>query len=219
MRALDEYPGRRTEVGDVPAMHREARTWLRKHGEALMRRLGVREGDVVLDFGCRDGRYAVPAARVVGPEGFVHALDKDRKALTGVRQIARKQGLANLRARAISNGRLVPLPQPAPDVALLFDVLHGGYFPKAGQRKALLAQLYRVLRPGGLLVCYLTHVKQFGLTFGVLLGEIRATGFRLKNESRRRLVHDDNLVRGRVLRFRKPRRRPRDAQRRPRRSP
>jgi predicted methyltransferase len=200
-------------------MRRDARKWLRRRGEALMRRLGVRARHIVLDFGCRDGRYAVPAARVVGPEGFVYALDKDRKALTTVRRSARKQGLANLQARTVSNGRFVPTLRPAADVVLLFDVLHGGYFPKSDRRRALLAQLYEVLKPGGFLVCYLTHVKQFGLTFRVLLSEIRAAGFRLKNESRRRLVHDDDLVRGRVLRFRKPRRRPRDAQRRPRRSP
>jgi precorrin-6B methylase 2 len=172
-----------------------------------MRRLGVQKGDTVLDFGCRDGRYALPAAHVVGSQGFVYAVDKDREALAKLRRAIHKQKLANVQARRVSNGRFLPQLEAAVDVVLLFDVLHGGYFPETERRRALLARLYEALRPGGLLVCYLTHVRQFGLTFRTLLGEIRGAGFRLKHESRRRLVHDDRLVRGKVFAFRKPGRR------------
>ena len=199
-------------------MSKEVDNWLKDGAEDFLRRIGLGEGNRVLDFGARDGAYSVPAVRVVGTAGRVYAADKDRQALRKTRQHAHKAGITNLRTVHVSEEGPIPVPKGSVDVVLLYDILHGGYFPEAAQRVRLLRRLRRTLKPGGILSCYLTHVRQFGLTFRELLAEVRSAGFVLEGESRRTLVHDDRLVRGRVFRFRKPRRQPRSANRKSERS-
>jgi len=199
-------------------MSKEVDNWLKDGAEDFLRRIGLGEGDRVLDFGTRDGAYSIPAVRVVGEGGRVFALDKDRKAVRKIRRRARKAGITNLRAVHVSGEGPIPVPKGSVDVVLLYDILHGGYFPEAAQRVRLLRRLRRTLKPGGVLSCYLTHVRQFGLTFRELLAEVRSAGFVLEGESRRTLVHDEEIVRGRVFRFRKPRRQPRSGNRKSERS-
>jgi ubiquinone/menaquinone biosynthesis C-methylase UbiE len=40
-----------------------------------LKKAGVKEGQVIVDLGCGIGRFAFLAARIVGPEGKVYALD------------------------------------------------------------------------------------------------------------------------------------------------
>ena len=187
-------------------MSRKVDNWLKDKAEGFLRRIGLHDRDRVLDFGARNGAYAVPAARVVGKTGRVYAADKDKGALRKAKRRARSAGIENLHTVHVPDGGPIPVPKGGVDVVLLYDILHGGYFAEAAQRVRLLRRLRRMLKPGGVLSCYLTHVRQFGLTYRKLLGEIRSAGFVLEGESRRTLVHDDRLVRGRVFRFRKPRR-------------
>jgi tRNA A58 N-methylase Trm61 len=159
-----------------------------------------------LDFGCREGRYTVPAAGAVGPNGFVYAVDKDAESLRNLRRKIRELAIGNVRvSRAAGSGRLT-VPRSIADVVLLYDVLHGGYFPDARQRVELVQHIYTATRPGGMLSCYPTHVKQYGLTFRQLHEEVGSAGFRLEGEARRTLVHSDRVVRGWVFKYRKPRR-------------
>jgi len=181
----------------------DAESWLHSHGEAFLSRVGVRQGQCVLDFGCRYGQYALPAARVVGPYGCVYAVDKDAQALRTLRQKIRELKIANIYVSRVTRSARLPVPPETADVALVYDVLHGGYFPEAEQRVRLLDQVQAALKPGGLLSCYLTHVKRYGLTFRQLHREIGSAGFRLEGRARRRLVHDEKLVRGWIFRYRK----------------
>ena len=179
--------------------------WLRRRGEGFLREVGVGRGQSVLDFGCGEGKYAIPVARIVGKRGRVYAVDKDRKKLSGLMRTARKEGLGNVVPVYAVNGRRVPVRGARIDLVLLYDVLHRGYLPEQSQRAAALREIYRTLKPGGVLSCYPTHLKKYGMTFERVLKEVRRTGFRLKGESRRTLVHDGNVARGRVFRFVKPR--------------
>jgi ubiquinone/menaquinone biosynthesis C-methylase UbiE len=187
-------------------MSRKVDNWLKDKADGFLRRIGLCEGDRVLDFGARNGAYAVPAACVVGKTGRVYAADKDKGALQKTKRRARRVGIENLHAVHVPDGGAIPVLKESVDVVLLYDTLHRGYFPEAAQRVRLLRRLRRTLKPGGVLSCHLTHVKQFGLTYRQLLGEIRSAGFVLEGESQRTLVHKDRLVRGWVFRFRKPRR-------------
>jgi len=46
-------------------MEINVKEWLNKEGEAFLEDIGIKKGDVVLDFGCGAGHYAIPAAKVV----------------------------------------------------------------------------------------------------------------------------------------------------------
>lgn len=182
-------------------MSPEAQAWLDRKAVRFLKRAGLKTGQTVLDFGCNKGNYVGPAAKVVGTSGKVYALDKDGNALKEVSRVLQETGLHNAKCLQVAEDAPVPLPPCSVRVVLLYDVLHRGYFPEAQQRLAILRSVYAVLKSGGLLSLYPTHLKKYGMSFERVLGEVKATGFRLRNEARRRLVHDGNLVRGRVFSF------------------
>lgn len=70
--------------------------WFDGKGEEVLRKIGVRKGQTVLDFGCGRGNYAIPAARIVGEEGRVYALDKDQRALDELMQRVERERLRNV---------------------------------------------------------------------------------------------------------------------------
>jgi ubiquinone/menaquinone biosynthesis C-methylase UbiE len=182
--------------------------WLEASGERLLSKVGVAEGQCVLDFGCGSGHYTIPAARVVGRRGVVYAVDKDKERLEELRVKAASRGLSNIRRLRTAEDAQIRLADCCVDVALLYDVLHPGYLPEEDDRKRVLLELHRVLKRDGLLSCYPTHLKRYGMTFRRLRGEFRAAGFHAAGHGHRRLlVHDGQVVRGLLLRFRK--RRPR----------
>jgi len=184
-------------------MEQDAREWLTSRAAAFLRRAGLEEGQTVLDFGCNEGNYAAPAARVVGEAGRVYALDKDAEAVQALREASRQKGLDNVECLRVAEDGRLPLPAGSVDAVLLYDVLHRGYFPERERRMKALGRIYRVLRPKGVLSFYPTHLKKFGMTFERALAEVRAVGFKLIGVSRRRLVHNGHLTRGRLFTFRK----------------
>jgi len=62
----------------------------------VLERIRIRRGQSVLDFGCGSGTYTIPAAKIVGEQGRVYALDKDKEALDELMQKAESTGLRNI---------------------------------------------------------------------------------------------------------------------------
>jgi len=177
--------------------------WLAGKGSGFLKRVGVRPGQTVLDFGCSRGNYAKPAAEVAGPTGKVYAVDKDGEALNSLEQTIAEREIRNVECLRLSENDEIPLPECAVDTALLYDVLHGGYFPQTDQRMRVLRSIHRVLKPRGLLSLYPTHLKTYGLTFDKLIGEVKEAGFSLRGEAYRKLLHSGHFTRGHVFSFAK----------------
>ena len=72
----------------------ERRQW--QDPEKILSSLGVAPGMVFIDVGCGDGYFALPAARRVGPQGKVYAVDIDASAIQRLRQQAAREGLDHL---------------------------------------------------------------------------------------------------------------------------
>jgi len=178
----------------------DVQIWCEATGRRVLRRIGVSEGDTVADFGCREGRYAIPAARIVGRSGRVYAIDRDRSPLTQLEERAQSYGLTNIRTifADFSHGAL-PFAPASLDFVLLFDVLHTVFFPESAQRVALLRRVREILKLRGSLAVYPTHGAQYGPTRRQLEIDIHEAGFHEVDRSRRRLLHDGQLVRGWVL--------------------
>jgi len=113
-----------------------------KKAEVLL--TGAKRGDVILDYGCGIGFNTIPAAEIVGEEGTVYALDIHPLAVKAVEKKIRKKGLKNV--KTILSGLNTGLPDESVDVVLLYNVL-----PMVKNRPALIKELYRVLKPGGVL--------------------------------------------------------------------
>ena len=117
-----------------------------------LQKVGIEEGQTVLDFGCGSGSYAIPAARMVGEKGKVYALDIHPLAVRAVENKARKERLINI--TTILSDRDTGLPDESVDVVLLFDTIR-----QIGDKRALLKELHRVMKLDGLLSILVEHMK------------------------------------------------------------
>lgn len=126
---------------DNPVMDRIAGT------QSTLDYIGLRPGERGLDVGCGPGRLTLPAARRVGQEGSILALDVQPDMLTHVQHHAAREGLSNIRFRLadISGNKNLPEPNSF-DRAWLVTVL--GEIP---DRQAALRNIHQLLREGGVL--------------------------------------------------------------------
>jgi SAM-dependent methyltransferase len=126
----------------------------------------IEPGMTVLDAGCGYGRNLVHLLRS-GCQVF--ALDQDPQAVDHVRQLSEslQTGLPaeNFQAGSIEN---MPFPGAIADVVLCNAVLH---FARDDRHfRAMLAELWRALKPGGMLFCRLG--SRIGMDFQLLRGNI-----------------------------------------------
>ena len=184
-------------------MKSDVEIWLEAEGANYLRKIGLKPGDWVLDFGCSSGYYSIPAAQVVGEKGGVYALDKENDKLSQLREKAEEKGLSNIETY-ITDGELkVDLPDQSVNVILAYDVLH--YLDR---REKLLAEFDRVLKKEGLLSVYPKHHKDdyplsnfARLSLEEIIKEIERGGFSLREKFFERLIHDEKFNRGYVLNF------------------
>lgn len=112
-------------------------------GAATVARLPLSSGDAVLDVCCGAGASALPAAREVAPAGSVLGLDLAAPLLALARQRAVDLGLANVSFQerdATASG----LQSASFDAVVC---VFGVFF--AADMSAFVAELWRLVRPGG----------------------------------------------------------------------
>lgn len=105
----------------------------------------IKQGSVVLDYGCGPGSYTIAAAQIVGPSGKVYAVDIHPMAIREVEKKADKKGLRNIQTILTDLSR-TKLADSSIDVVLLFYVLHDFRDPDS-----VLREVNRILRYKGIL--------------------------------------------------------------------
>ena len=105
----------------------------------------VRTGHHVLDVGSGSGTDALIAARMVGGEGRVYALDMTESMRAKLNANAAEAALANVTVLA-GEAEQIPLPDASVDV-----VTSNGVLNLVPDKRRALAEIARVLRPGGFL--------------------------------------------------------------------
>jgi SAM-dependent methyltransferase len=108
-------------------------------------RLALSSGDVVLDVCCGAGASALPAARAVGPTGNVLGLDLAEPLLALARQRAATLGLGNVSFREC-DATAAGLASGSFDAVVC---VFGVFF--AADMAAFIAEMWRLVRPGGTL--------------------------------------------------------------------
>jgi len=100
-------------------------------------------GEKVVDVGCGAGTDSLIAARQVGPTGRVVAVDMTPAMLEKARAGASMAGLANIEFRE-GLAEVLPVEDGWADV-----VISNGVINLCPDKVAVMAELHRVLRPGG----------------------------------------------------------------------
>jgi SAM-dependent methyltransferase len=103
----------------------------------------LREGEVVLDLGSGGGIDVLLSARRVGPTGKAYGLDMTDEMLSLARENQKKAGVANVE---FLKGDIehIPLPDASVDVIISNCVIN-----LSGDKKRVLQEAFRVLKPGG----------------------------------------------------------------------
>lgn len=147
---------------------------------------GIKSGATVADFGAGNGFYPVAAAKLVGENGVVYAVDAKPEALEATMSAARHEGLKNIyTVRHDMELPGTPIEDTSCDGVILSGILHLSHL-----RQNVLRESYRVLKTGGRLV--VIEWKKEPLPFGPpidsridkseLPGILAESGFRLQTE-------------------------------------
>lgn len=182
-------------------------TWMRQRGISFLISIGIQSNQSILDFGCGEGMYSIPAAKVVGDGGIVYAVDSDKDALAKLVENAKFEGLKNIISIEKRGHSKLKLKDASVDTILLYDILH---YLDFYERKTLYDDIYRILKENGLLSVYPKHNKQDWPLWHLsdmrlldVIKEIEQENFYFEKKSLVKLIHDYDYDKGYVLSFRK----------------
>jgi SAM-dependent methyltransferase len=142
--------------------------WLGPATEAMLDAAGVRSGARVLDVAAGAGGQTLAAARRVGPDGHVLATDISPAILQYAAAAARDAGLANVETRELDGESLAGVEDASFDAVISRVGLI--YFP---DRQGALAEMRRVLRPGGRVAAVVYSTPENNRFFSVPVGIVR----------------------------------------------
>jgi len=116
---------------------------------SILNQLGLSHGMHVADFGSGSGFYTLEAARMVGSDGRVYAIDVQKSMLSHTSEEARREGLHNIEfvwGDIEKEGGSKVLPNSM-DVVILANTLF-----QIENKNVLAQEVKRVLKPGGRLL-------------------------------------------------------------------
>ena len=146
----------------------------RRYMSEIIDRVGVQPGEHILELGPGPGAFTVKAARRLGTEGRLTAVDIQPKMIAMVERRARENGLDNVDAR-VASAYDMPLDDESVDRAFLVTVL-----PEIPDQERAPRELRRVLRPGGLLSITEEFYDPDYRFASETIRRIEASGFRLE---------------------------------------
>lgn len=120
------------------------RTWY--NPEKILKEIGLRKGTVFVDVGCGDGFFTLLAARALGEQGIVYAVDVDAESIERLKAKAEEQHLTNIRVKVAAAEETV-FCKTCADVVFYSMVLHDFKDPAQVLRNAK-----KMLKPSGTLV-------------------------------------------------------------------
>jgi ubiquinone/menaquinone biosynthesis C-methylase UbiE len=114
--------------------------------EEIINQLNIAKGMQVADFGCGAGYFVIPAAKLVGDEGKVYALDILDSALESVRSRARIEGLFNIITKHCNLEVLMSsqIDNNSVDLVLLSNILF-----QSNDKAGIIKEAVRILKKNG----------------------------------------------------------------------
>ncbi|TXT61867.1 MAG: hypothetical protein BAJALOKI1v1_1090005 [Promethearchaeota archaeon] len=185
--------------------------WIHVEAPRILKKCGIRPGDMVIDFGSGIGDYTIPTAFLItngNQKGKIIAIDDDKNNVNKLRKRAQKYKISEVITNILNEkGIIINVAPEIADAVLIFDVLH--YFTK-NERAQLYSEIYRVLVSNGLFITFPNHHKNSyplwelaNMTLNDIIDEIEALHFQLNHTWKGKLIHDHAWYTGTILSFRK----------------
>jgi ubiquinone/menaquinone biosynthesis C-methylase UbiE len=118
--------------------------------DQVLGKLGIKEGDIILDAGCGDGFISLAASELVGESGLVFAVDLDPHSIDKVIQMARKKRIENIDVINADISRTLSIENRIIDLCLMVNVFHG--IEENGETRAVMREMKRILKYDGKIV-------------------------------------------------------------------
>jgi SAM-dependent methyltransferase len=146
--------------------------------ERVMNILGIAPGKAVADVGAGSGWFTVRAARRVGGNGLIYAVDINPEAIRYIDERARKEELQNVKT-ILGKPDNPLLPARSVDAVLLLKTYH-----EVAQPVALLRNLRGALRPGAKVgvIDRNGNGEDHGVGRDVVIREAKAAGYKLSEQ-------------------------------------
>jgi ubiquinone/menaquinone biosynthesis C-methylase UbiE len=143
--------------------------------ERVMNILGIAPGKAVADIGAGSGWFTVRAARRVGGNGLIYAVDINPEAIRYIDERARKDKLQNVKT-ILGKPDNPLLPARSVDAVLLLKTYH-----EVAQPVALLRNLRGALRPGAKVgvIDRNGNGEDHGVGRDVVIREAKEAGYKL----------------------------------------
>lgn len=172
--------------------HEKIKHWEENQGVDILKSLGIKSGDYVIDFGCGFGHYMIPAAAIVEANGKVFALEKNKDILRYLNTLKADKNMVNVNCMYSKEENLLHFEDSSIDCILLYDILHGEF-----NRFSLLKEANRVLKDNGILSILPFHLSNFRdrngnkkkYNINQLINEITEFGFTLSNRIENMGIH------------------------------
>jgi ubiquinone/menaquinone biosynthesis C-methylase UbiE len=140
----------------------------------ILNKAGLKSGQKVVEVGCGPGFFTIPAANIVGDDGVVYALDTNPLAIERANNKINKAGIDNVKPMP-ANASDTKLPDKSIDLAFLFGLPY-----VQGGLENVLAELYRIIKPDGII----SFQKSRGSS-ETLIAEVENQGFKFSERWRR----------------------------------
>jgi ubiquinone/menaquinone biosynthesis C-methylase UbiE len=160
--------------------------WIREQSRSILQEIGIKEGNIVLDFGCGSGVYTIIASKIVGQNGTVYALDSDEQELKDVMDKAELDDLGNIKFLETSGEINIPLDNESVDIILVYDVIH---LLSENEREKLIQEGYRILKNGGLLSYHATHIDSYDINLEKIHSKMEKNNLILMKKFEKPMFH------------------------------
>lgn len=152
--------------GIISLMHDNPLLLIFRNPYRLLKAAGLKSGQKVLEVGCGPGFFTIPAAKIVGEEGSIYAVDTHPLAIKKVQEKVEREGIKNVNP-ILANASDTELPDQSIDLAFVFGLRY-----IAGGLENLISELYRILKPEGVLSFEKTRGSE-----KKLISEVEREGF------------------------------------------
>lgn len=111
--------------------------------KSVLEELGLIPDDIVADIGCGIGYFTLPAARIVGPNNKVYALDTSEEMLEEVKRRTEEAGLSNINMFK-TNEYDIKIASESVSFVIVVNVLH-----EIDDKLLFMKEIKRVLKYSG----------------------------------------------------------------------
>ena len=114
--------------------------------QSIVKQAGIKEGDIVADFGCGPGYFSIPVADIVGENGKVYAFDILPAALEALESQMNIRGIVNIVSKRVNLEKINAsgLKDESVDWVIMKNILF-----QNEDKANIVKEAFRILKPMG----------------------------------------------------------------------